>query len=207
MIYQPKKRLTALQALKYPWFKITDSNILYDNVPQNDVVECIKNLLTYNIRSKLEELVLAYIIHNIPRPKEAKSAIKLFKLVNEVGDGKLLKKELKKTLLLFVSEKFLEKYNFEEQFTLIDGEKKGYINYEEFLRACLNRKKILTDNILKYAFGFFDPTNTGYIRKKKMKSFFGNKVDDNTFQIIFDEIDKDKDGKINFKDFKSMMLY
>ena len=85
--------------------------------------------------------------------------------------------------------------------------KKGYINYEEFLRACLNRKKILTDNILKYAFGFFDPTNTGYIRKKKMKSFFGNKVDDNTFQIIFDEIDKDKDGKINFKDFKSMMLY
>ena len=152
-------------------------------------------------------MVLAYIIHNIPRPKEAKSAIKLFKLVNEVGDGKLLKKELKKTLLLFVSEKFLEKYNFEEQFTLIDGEKKGYINYEEFLRACLNRKKILTDNILKYAFGFFDPTNTGYIRKKKMKSFFGNKVDDNTFQFIFDEIDRDKDGKINFKDFKSMMLY
>ena len=207
MVYQPKKRLTALQALKHPWFKIADSNILYDNVPQNDVVECIKNLLTYNIKSKLEELVLAYIIHNIPRPKEAKSAIKLFKLVNEVGDGKLLKKELKKTLLLFVSEKFLEKYNFEEQFTLIDGEKKGYINYEEFLKACLNRKKILTDNILKYAFGFFDTTNTGYIRKKKMKSFFGNKVDDYTFQIIFDEIDRDKDGKINFKDFKSMMLY
>ena len=207
LVYQPKKRLTALQALKHPWFKITDSNILYDNVPQNDVVECIKNLLTYNIRSKLEELVLAYIIHNIPRPKEAKSAIKLFKLVNEVGDGKLLKKELKKTLLLFVSEKFLDKYNFEDQFILIDGEKKGYINYEEFLRACLNRKKILTDSILKYAFGFFDPTNTGYIRKKKMKSFFGNKVDDNTFQIIFDEIDSDKDGKINFKDFKSMMLY
>ena len=207
LVYQPKKRLTALQALKHPWFKLSDSNILYDNVPQNDVVECIKNLLTYSIRSKLEELVLAYIIHNIPRPKEAKSAIKLFKLVNEVGDGKLLKKELKKTLLLFVSEQFLEKYNFEEQFTLIDGEKKGYINYEEFLRACLNRKKILSDNILKYAFGFFDPNNTGYIRKKKMKSFFGNKVDDNTFQTIFDEIDSDKDGKINFKDFKSMMLY
>ena len=207
LVYQPKKRLTALQALKHPWFKLSDSNILYDNVPQNDVVECIKNLLTYSIRSKLEELVLAYIIHNIPRPKEAKSAIKLFKLVNEVGDGKLLKKELKKTLLLFVNEQFLEKYNFEEQFTLIDGEKKGYINYEEFLRACLNRKKILSDNILKYAFGFFDPNNTGYIRKKKMKSFFGNKVDDNTFQTIFDEIDSDKDGKINFKDFKSMMLY
>ena len=207
LIYSPKKRLTALQALKHPWFKITNSNILYDNVPKNDVIECIKNLLTYSISSKLEELVLAYIIHNIPRPKQSKSAIKLFKLVNEVGDGKLLKRELKKTLLLFVTEEFLNKYDFDEQFSLIDGDKKGYINYEEFLRACLGRKKILTDNILKYAFSFFDPCNTGFIRKKKMKSFFGNKVDENTFKIIFDEIDSDKDGKINFKDFKAMLLY
>lgn len=43
--------------------------------------------------------------------------------------------------------------------------------------------------------------------KKKMKSFFGNKVDDNTFQIIFDEIDSDKDGQIDFNDFKEMMMY
>ena len=207
LIYNPQKRLTALQALRHPWFKITDSDILYDNVPKNDIIECIRNLLTYNISSKLEELVLAYIIHNIPRPRQAKSAIKLFKLVNEVGDGKLLKRELKKTLLLFVTEDFLNKYDFDEQFSLIDGDKKGYINYEEFLRACLGRKKILTDKILKYAFSFFDPTNTGFIKKKKMKSFFGNKVDENTFKIIFDEIDSDKDGKINFKDFKAMLLY
>ena len=207
LIYSPKKRLTALQALKHPWFKITDSNILYDNVPKNDIIDCIRNLLTYNISSKLEELVLAYIIHNIPRPKQSKSCIKLFKLVNEVGDGKLLKRELKKTLLLFVSEDFLNKYDFDEQFSLIDGDKKGYINYEEFLRACLDRKKILTDNILKYAFSFFDPNNTGFIRKKRMKSFFGNRVDENTFKNIFDEIDSDKDGKINFQDFKAMLLY
>ena len=207
LIYNPKKRLTAIQALKHPWFKITDSNILYDNVPKNDIIECIRNLLTYNICSKLEELVLAYIIHNIPRPRQAKSAIKLFKLVNEVGDGKLQKRELKKTLLLFVTEEFLNKYDFDEQFSLIDGEKKGYINYEEFLRACLNRKKILTDSILRYAFSYFDSNSSGFIRRKKMKSFFGNKVDEKTFKIIFDEIDSDKDGKINFKDFKAMLLY
>jgi calcium-dependent protein kinase len=207
LIYQPKKRLTAIQALKHPWFNIADSNILYDNVPKNDVINCIKNLLTYNICSKLEELVLAYIIHNIPRPKEAKSAIKLFKLVNEVGDGKLLKQELRKALLLFVTEEFLNNYDFDEQFSLIDGDKKGYINYEEFLRACLSRKKILTDDILVYAFKFFDSNNTGYIQKKKMKSFFGRQVDEITFQIIFDEIDSDKDGKLNFKEFKAMLLY
>ena len=107
LTYRPNQRLTALQALNHPWFKITDSNILYDNVPKSDVINYIKNILTYNINYKMEELFLAYIIHNIPREKEAKSAIKLFKLVNENGDGKLQKDELRQTLLKFVTEDFL----------------------------------------------------------------------------------------------------
>ena len=97
LTYRPSLRLTAIQALTYPLFKIAYSNILYDNVPKNDVIKCIKNILTYNINYKLEELFLAYIVHNIPmKQKEIKRANKLFKLVNENGDGKLEKKELKK---------------------------------------------------------------------------------------------------------------
>ena len=207
LTYRPSQRLTAMQALNHPWFKMTDSNILYDNVPKSDVIKCIKNLLTYNINYKLEELFLAYIIHNIPREKEAKSAIKLFKLVNENGDGKLRKNELKKTVLKFVTEEFLEKYDFDGIFAMMDGDNKGFINYEEFLRAALGRKNILTDDILSYAFSYFDPEGCGYIKKKKIKSIFGNKIDNITFQSIFDEIDLDKDGKITFEDFKNMLLY
>ena len=207
LTYRPSQRLTAIQALNHPWFKITDSNILYDNVPKNDVIQCIKNLLTYNINYKLEELFLAYIIHNIPREKEAKSAIKLFKLVNENGDGKLQKNELKKTLLRFVSKEFLEKYDFDGIFSMMDGDNKGYVNYEEFLRAALDRKKILNDEILSYAFSYFDPEETGYIKKKKIKSILGNKIDNNTFKSLFDEIDLDGDGKISYENFKEMLLY
>ena len=207
LTYRPSQRLTAMQALNHPWFKITDSNILYDNVPKSDIINCIRNLLTYNINYKLEELFLAYIIHNIPREKKAKSAIKLFKLVNENGDGKLRKNELRKTLLRFVTEEFLEKYDFDGIFAMMDGENKGFVNYEEFLRAALGRKDILTDDILSYAFNYFDPEGTGFIKKKKIKSIFGNKIDNITFQSIFDEIDLDKDGKITFDDFKSMLLY
>ena len=39
-----------------------------------------------------------------------------------------------------------------------------------------------------------------------MKSYFPN-VDANTFQSLFDEVDLDKDGKINYDDFKGMLLY
>ena len=207
LTYKPSQRLTAKQALNHPWFKKTDSNILYDNVPKADIIECIRNLLTYNINYKLEELFLAYIIHNIPREKEAKSAIKLFKLVNENGDGKLQKKELKKTLLNFVSEEFLNQNDYDDKFAMMDGDNKGYINYEEFLRAALDRKKILDDNILQYSFIYFDPEGSGFIKKKRIKSIFGNKIDKITFQTIFDEIHLDNNGKISFEEFKSLLLY
>ena len=207
LTYRPSQRLSAIQALNHPWFKITDSNILYDNVPKGDIISCIKNLLTYNINNKLEELFLAYIIHNIPRNKDAKSAIKLFKLVNENKDGKLQKNELKKTLLNFVTEAFLIQNDFDEKFEMMDGNNKGYINYEEFLRASLDRKKILTDKILHYAFNYFDSEKSGFIKKNRMKRIFGNRIDNYVFQSIFDEIDLDKDGKINFSDFKKLLLY
>ena len=206
LIYEPEKRLTAMDALKHPWFKVTKSNMLYNNISKEEVLNYIQNLLSYKIKSKFEELVLAYIVHNMPRPKEAKNAIKLFKLANKNEDGKLLRNELKETLLNFVSEEFLN--NYDEIFSLLDGDNNGYIDYEEFLRATLGRKLIVNENVLIFSFRFFDKENTGYISRDKIKSYFiGTKMSEELFSNIFDEIDKNKDGKIDFDDFKEMMMY
>ena len=206
LVYEPEKRLTALEALKHPWFKVTNSNILYNNISKKEVLNCIQNLLSYKINSKFEELVLAYIVHNMPRPKEAKSAIKLFKLANKNEDGKLLRNELKETLLNFVSEEFLS--NYDEIFSKLDGDNNGYIDYEEFLRATLNRNFFVNENTLTLAFNFFDKEKTGFISRDKIMSYFvGTKMDEDVFSIIFDEVDINKDGKIDFADFKKMMMY
>ena len=206
LVNDPNKRLTANEALQHPWFKKTNSNILYYNIPKYEILQCIQNLLSYNIKSKFEELVLAYIVHNMPKKKETKTAIKLFKLVNKKGDGKLQKDELKKTLLNFVSEEYLK--DFDKIFNLIDGENHGYIEYGEFLRAALDKKTILKEDNLKYAFNFFDKENNGYITKDKMKLFFINPdLDEQLCSHIFDEIDTNKDGKIDFQEFTDMMIY
>ena len=206
LVIDPKQRLSAIQALKHPWFKITDSNILYQNIPKDDIISCIKNLLSYGIKSKFEELVWAYIIHNLPRPKQAKNAIKLFRLSNKNGDGKLLRTELKCTLLNFVTEGFLK--NYDAIFSLLDSDNNGYIDYEEFLRAALDRNKVINEQVLRYAFFFFDRGNTGFISKDKIKSFFvKEKLSEDQFMDIFNAIDSNGDGKIDFNEFKDMMIY
>ena len=205
LVYEPKKRLTANEALQHPWFQKTNSNILFYNIPKYEIMQCIENILSYNIKSKFEEIVLAYIVHNLPKKKEKKTAIKLFKLVNTNGDGKLQKNELKNTLLNFVSEEYL--INFDNIFNLLDGENHGYIEYDEFLRAALDKKTILTEDNIKYAFNFFDKENKGFITKEEIKLFFLNHIDQILFNQIFDEIDTNKDGKIDFQEFKNMLVY
>ena len=206
LVLDRKKRLTAFEALQHPWFKVSNSSILYNNISKDEVLKCIQNLLNYSIKSKFEELVLAYIVHNIPRPKQAKTCIKLFKLANKNEDGKLLRNELKQTLLNFVSEEFLQ--NFDDIFSLLDGDNNGYIDYEEFLRATLDRKLWINEKVLKLAFKFFDKESFGYISKNRIKNYFvGTNMTEEVFNVIFDEIDSDKDGQIDFQDFKEMMMY
>ena len=40
-----------------------------------------------------------------------------------------------------------------------------------------------------------------------MKLFVGTNMTEEVFNNIFDEIDSDKDGQIDFNDFKEMMMY
>ena len=205
LISDPKKRLSAKEALNHPWFKKYQSNAIFYNITKKEIHQCILNFLSYNVSTKFQELVMSYIIHNMSKIKQTKIAISLFKLVNTNGDGKLLKNELKKVLLYFVSEEYL--INYEIIFDLLDDDKKGFIEYEKFLRACLDKKYILNEENIKLAFNFFDKENKGYFDEEKMKNIFNKeKISDELCHIIFEEIDLNKNGKIDFQTFKIIML-
>ena len=141
----------------------------------------------------------------MPKIKQTKVAISLFKLVNTNGDGKLLKNELKKIMLYFVSEEYL--INYDIIFDMLDSDKKGFIEYEKFLRACLDEKYILTEENIKSAFNFFDKDNKGFFGEEEMKNIFNKeKINEQLCHIIFEEIDLNKNGKIDLQTFKNIML-
>ena len=201
-----KKRLSSSEALKHPWFKKFNGKSLYSNIEKEKILVYLNRLRNFRINSKFQQMVLAFIVHNIPNTKEAKDILKIFRMFNNKDDGKLTKKELYQGLILYYNEKEIKK-EIDDIFLLLDGANRGCIEYEEFLRATLDQKSLLSEENLIYAFNFFDKDNTGKISIDKIKNIFiDDKVNEDVFRSIFNEIDINQDGEIDFQEFKDMMF-
>jgi calcium-dependent protein kinase len=199
-------RLSAAEALKHPWFVKFDSKRLYKNIEVNRVEMYIDRLMHYQINSKFQQMVLAFIVHNVPDSEETKDILKIFRQFNENDDGKLTKTELFNGLVKYVKTNKLKQY-INDLFLILDGAGRGYIEYEEFLRACIDKHNVLSDEHLVYAFNFFDKNNTGRINVEAIKAnFIDSTVSEEVFKNIFNEIDINQDGEIDFAEFKAMML-
>ncbi len=201
-----KKRLSPSEALKHPWFKKFNGKSLYSNIDEKTIIIYLNRLRKFEINSKFQQMVLAFIVHNIPNNNESKDILKIFRMFNVNDDGKLTKKELFDGLIKYFNKEEIKK-EIEDIFLLLDGANRGFIEYEEFLRATLDQKILLSDENLTYAFNFFDGDGCGKISVEKIKKFFINdKVSEDVFRSIFNEIDSNKDGEIDYEEFKDMMF-
>ena len=103
----------------------------------------------------------------------------------------------------------LEK-DVDEIFKTLDMDNNGFIEYEEFVRAAVSKEYFVTDNVLKFAFRFFDKDNSGEIEFNEIKALFSRSIEDKasveqTLNQIIKEVDINNDGKINFKEFSIVM--
>ena len=127
-------------------------------------------------------------------------------MFNTNDDGKLTKNELLNGLVQYEDPNLI-KEKIDDIFFILDGANHGFIEYEEFLRACMDQKTLLCDEHLVYAFNFFDKDNTGRISVDKIKAnFIDSTVSEEVFKSIFNEIDTNQDGEIDFGEFKDMMF-
>ena len=203
-----KKRLSAKEALNHIFFKNFQGRKLFSNFKMKEIDVYLNNLLNYKFQSKFQQLVLAFIVHNIPFTNETKNILKLFLLFNKSGNCKLTKVELIEGLCNYKEKEEIDNV-IDDVFLLLDGDNNGYIEFEEFLRACIDKKKILNNETLEYAFRFLDKDNSHILTVNKIIKAFVNKKNktlEEIFKNTIKEVDKDNDGKINFSEFKQLML-
>jgi len=210
LIMDPKKRISAQEALQHPWFKDNKSKELFNQIKdQSTLKKLLANLKAYKKDSIIQETALAYLVHNFPQMKDVINACKLFNQIDVNGDGKINKDELLKGLQTKIKSDTLEK-DVEQIFKNIDMDNNGYIEYEEFVRAAVSKERFINENVLRFAFRYFDKDGSGEITFDEIEEIFKESVTDKTkihesLKKIISEVDTNGDGIISFTEFSEIM--
>ena len=212
--YNPKKRISADQAIEHPWFKTAEfkKKDKVNTISPELARELIQNMTKYRSDNILKCAVIAYLVHHITNTEECFEASKLFIKIDLNYDGKIEKHEL---IQGFIKYWGISKDEAEEKVELIfkniDTDFNGFIEYEEFVRAAVNSSIFMSQNYLKFAFNYFDRDASGDITFEEIKKRFTqnaknvNSEVDQELKDIFDSIDINGDGSISFNEFCKMM--
>ena len=213
--FNPKERITARDAINHPWFQTKEFLNTYqriNTVNPFDVREMIKNLEKYKSDNIIKCAVLAYLVHQNTNIPQCLEITKLFKDIDLNHDGKLEPYELNYAYNKYFGLNSKEASNKTKLiFSNIDTDNNGYIECEEFIRACIDPKLFNSKNFLLFAFNYFDNDRAGFITINKIENkFFQNKKNINKnskkeLKELFDQIDINHDGKISFNEFSLMI--
>ena len=212
--YDPKKRISAEEALEHPWFKTAEfkKKDKVNKIPHELAKQLISNMTKYKSNNMLKCAVVAYLVHHLTNTEECMEASKLFIKIDLNSDGKIEKHELIQGFQKFwgMSEDEV-KEKVDIIFANIDTDFNGFIEYEEFVRAAVNPSIFMSQNYLKFAFNYFDRDSSGDITFEEIKKRFSQNSNynsekmDSELREIFDKIDINNDGSISFFEFCKMM--
>jgi calcium-dependent protein kinase len=197
----PNKRYSAKQAFQHNWIQNGHSQYLYNRTVSQ---VGIKNLMKFRFHLKLRHAVLEFIISHFTHTNEVYELQQAFIAMDINGDGRLSWDEINVACMLLD----YSKEEFESIMNECDANMNGCIDYTEFLTAASNWKKIINKNKLKATFEVFDVDRDGVISLWELKEVLKNDhhVDDEIWQEIFEEVDVNKDGKIDIEEFEAAVM-
>lgn len=78
----------------------------------------------------------------------------------------------------------------------------------EFIRACISKSILLTEDKLKVTFKLFDKDDSGSITPQELKAILGisSKYSDKVWDGIINQIDHNKENEVTYEEFRNMML-
>lgn len=213
----PKKRLSAKEALEHEFFEEISSNRLNES---NLDFSVLRNLKKNKIEQKFQQAVVSFLVYNFAKKDEIVNLRKVFKSIDIDQDGRISKEELLIAMQKFENLEITEN-EIQEMLYVIDSDKSGFLEYEEFITATINKKALLTDDNLKAAFYLFDQDKNGTISTEEIKNILIGKsrnIPEKVVNDLYKQINNvsskgagdAKEGKrvnkeINFEEFKKII--
>ena len=201
--YNPMNRISAKEALEHAWIR---ENSSLTKMPSLINFQTLKNLNTFRLSQKVQQAVVTFIASQTLCKDSERLMTENFRKIDRNGDGKISKDELLQVYLMTknIKEATNEAAKIMDQF---DTNNSGFIDYSEFITACLKQEDIVNENNLMRAFKMFDADSSGKINIQELSEVLNiGASESSAFKVLVQEIDKNQDGEIDFYEFKEMML-
>lgn len=91
---------------------------------------------------------------------------------------------------------------------VIDSNNNGVIDYTEFIAACMYSQDYSQERQIRQAFQYFDKDNSGTISADELRMCLQSEdqtLTDDEINRLISEVDENKDGLIDYKEFLEMM--
>lgn len=197
LVVNPKKRMTAQQALKHEWI-IQHQRL--EPIVDKGVVDALVN---FGKASAFRRLCLSLMAWSLT--SEEQSKVQDAFLAFDVGhNGAILLWEFKQTLK--------DKFNFDDQtiqqlFKALDLSRTHQIHYSDFLAAMVSSKIEVQDEHLQQTFRRFDVDGSGYITADGLKQVLGETFCGERIEKLMKEADLEDDGQISYQEWIFYLRY
>lgn len=196
----PKKRLTAQEVLDHPWIQNAKKA---PNVPLGETVRA--RLKQFSVMNKLKKRALGVIAEHLS-VEEVAGIKEAFQLMDVDNKGKVSLDQLRNGIQKLGQQIPDPDLQILMEAADVDGD--GALNYGEFVAVWVHLKKMANDEHLHKAFAFFDQNQSGYIEIEELRNALNDDVDaggEEVIHAIMHDVDTDKDGRISYEEFVSMM--
>ncbi|KAG6537154.1 calcium-dependent protein kinase 20-like [Zingiber officinale] len=196
----PNKRLTAQQVLDHPWLQNGKKT------PNVDLGENVRaRFQQFSMMNKFKNKALKVMAEHLS-VEEVADIKDMFESMDIDDKGKITLEEFKyglQKLGHLVPDSDVKRLM---KAAGVDGN--DTLDYGEFVAISIHLKRIGNDGHLREAFRYFDQDDNGYIEIEELRGCLADDLGPNPDEVIYaiiHNVDTDKDGKISYEEFATMM--
>ena len=158
------------ELLEHRWIK---DFVADPTIGKETQLQIQENLHTFRQTNTLQSGVLSIMSNLLATSEELKEYIAMFSRLDKSNDGFISLEEMKSGLKATQIMGSLEDDEWDEILKAMDTNGDGKIDFNEFVAATFDRKKLISQANIKAVFDMFDQDRSGTISMGEMMSIFG----------------------------------
>ena len=195
-------RMTILDTVKHPFFDdLKDSRVYLI-----DEKKILENLKSQKERPIFYQMVLSFISYHFKDTELLMELSRIFYKIDRNSDGKITIEDL--TNAYEEAGEKINKNELEEIIKMVDFDRNGFIEYDEFIRVCIPEDRLFTEDNLKDAFDLFDKDKKGSITYLNVVEALEreDRINPKMIALLKTDVAKMGDEVLDFIKFNNLMI-